>query len=132
LWLPLAAAAVAAAAWFFAMYRRTQAAPAGVGSQAATGGAMVSLPLRQRIRAAMTPGTQKVRGPGLWQRIRLSGFSRALFTRSPKLDKLPMSYRIRNSRTAAKLKGTGVAASWQARRDAKEVQRRIRERHSDG
>jgi hypothetical protein len=123
-------AGLGAAAWFLVAFRRREPAPAGAGMQMAAGGA-TTLPWRQRIRAAMAPGTHKVRGPNLWQRIRLSGFGRALFARSPKVDKLPLSYRIRNSRTAARLKRTEAADSWRARRDAKEVQRRIRERHSD-
>lgn len=131
LWLPVAAAAAAAGVLLIAVLRRTQGAAAVAGSPLATGGAAVTLPLRQRIRAAMAPSPHKVSGPGLWQRIRMSDLGRALFLRSPKIDKLPLSYRIRNSRTAARLKGTAAADSWRARRDAKAVQRRIRERHSD-
>lgn len=132
LWWLIGATIVVAAGWLLLGYRRAE--PAGATSPAAVGAATDAsgaLPMRQRLKAWFSPSTPRVKGPSLWQRFRMSAVG-SMFTRGNGSEGgMRLRDRLRASTMIAKLRASETAVSWRARRQAREVQRKIKDRRSN-
>lgn len=131
LWWVAVGAVVIAGGWFLLGYRRRDTAVAGAAVVAAPpADGLVALPLRQRFKAWFTPGAGRVKGPSLQQRVRMSAVGKKLATQNGNGGGLRLRDRIRGSQLFTRFRSSETAMSWRARREAREVQRKIRDRRS--
>lgn len=128
----MAAALAVVGGWALVAARRREAAYAGGivdAAQPATG--LVTLPLRQRIKGWFVRDVPRVKGPGLWRRLRFIMAARG-GQNGRSSAKLGLMDRFRTSDLANKVRRSETAISWRARRQARIVQRRIKDRRSGG
>ena len=90
---------------------------------------MPSLPLAQRVKGWFAgSSTPKIKGPSLWQRIQLSAVGRKLAGSSQPKVKGGFRGWVRNTWLMRRLRSSEGAETLRTRKQAREVQRRIRER----